>query len=67
MTTHSSRWGKTVGLIELKHVYDGWSIAVTEGGRLVNRWENVQDEFPERFEATQEWINNENSKRLAAA
>jgi hypothetical protein len=53
-----------VGLIELRHIYDGWSIEVLGNGTLRNRWEYQQDEYPERFEATQEWINAENAKRL---
>lgn len=56
---------KIAGYIELRHIYDGWSVGLTEDGSLVNRWEDRQDEFPERFEATQEWINAQNAKRLS--
>lgn len=41
-------------LIELRGVYDGWSIAKMKDGRLINRW----DENDYRFAATEKAIEN---------
>ncbi|MGN6656445.1 MAG: hypothetical protein ACTHJ9_14015 [Rhodanobacter sp.] len=66
MTTFSKGWGRAEGTITLSHIYpDGWSVAVSKDGRLHNRWEERRDEFPERWEATQEWINAQNAKRMS--
>lgn len=47
-------------LIELRGVYDGWSIAVLEDGSLINRWAGpAAAGLPgneRRFEATEEAI-----------
>ncbi len=41
-------------LIELPHIYDGWSAARLKDGRLVNRWDS--DDYPQRYEATRKWL-----------
>ena len=67
MSTTFSRWGtRIVRYIELDYVYAGWSVAVLEDGRLANRWEDARDQFPERFEATQEWISAQMAKDWAS-
>lgn len=48
--------------IELRGVYDGWSIAVLTDGTLVNRWANDADDgaepgYERRFAATQVHID----------
>lgn len=54
-------------LIELRGVYDGWSVAVMEDGSMVNRW-SIKDvdgnviAFPgveRRFETTQSYLRGE--------
>lgn len=40
-------------LIEIRGIYDGWSVAKMPNGELVNRWP-VDDH---RHKATQEWID----------
>ena len=40
-------------LIEIRGVYDGWSVALLPDGRYINRWE----EGDRRYTATQEWID----------
>ena len=48
-------------LIEIRGIYDGWSVAQLPDGTLVNRWE------PEdrRYLPTQKWIKeNEKSNLL---
>jgi hypothetical protein len=40
--------------IEIRGVYDGWSVAKMKDGTLVNRW----NEDDRRFQPTQDWINN---------
>lgn len=68
MVTTFSRWGgRITGYINLAHVYDGWSVAQLDDGRLRNRWEDARDQFPERFEATQEWISAQMAKGWAAS
>lgn len=38
----SSQWWEDVDhLIELRGVYDGWSVAVMKDGTRVNRWESI--------------------------
>lgn len=54
---------KDIGhLIELRGVYDGWSIAVLKDGALVNRWADDNgaplDGFERRWAATEEAIGN---------
>lgn len=44
-------------LIELRGIYDGWSVAKLPIGELVNRWEPGTH----RNIKTQEWINAQNS------
>lgn len=39
--------------IELKHVYDGWSVAVLPDGTAINRWTPEQ----RQYQATQDFIN----------
>ncbi len=41
-------------LIEIRGLFDGWSIAVLEDGTWKNRW-NPED-YPYRHAATQEYI-----------
>lgn len=41
-------------VIELRHVYDGWSVAVMRDGSLRNRWEPGD----RRWNPTQQWIEN---------
>ena len=44
-------------LIELRGVYDGWSIAVLKDGSLVNRWAapdcTPRDGYEDRWKATE--------------
>jgi hypothetical protein len=51
-----------VYLIEIRGVYDGWSIGITPDGEYVNRWD--KDDY--RYAATQEvierYIREERSK-----
>lgn len=44
-------------LIELRGVYDGWSIAVMKDGRALNRWD--KKEYPKRWAATQEFLERD--------
>lgn len=39
-------------LIEILGIHDGWSVAVTEDGRMLNRW--PPDD--RRHKPTQDWI-----------
>jgi hypothetical protein len=39
-------------LIEVRGIYDGWSVAQLSDGSLVNRWEPGDY----RYAATQDWI-----------
>lgn len=49
-------------LIELRGVYDGWSIAVMKDGSLVNRWAkddgSAAKGYERRWAATEEAIGN---------
>jgi hypothetical protein len=38
-------------VVELSHIYDGWSIAHLRDGRVVNRWD--PEEYPGRYAATE--------------
>jgi len=38
--------------IEIRGIYDGWSVAKMKDGKLVNRW----PEDDRRHKPTQEWI-----------
>ena len=38
--------------VEIRGIYDGWSVAKMKDGMLVNRWE--PDDW--RYQATQDWI-----------
>ena len=38
--------------IEIRGIYDGWSVAKMKDGRLINRW----PESDGRFKPTQQWI-----------
>ena len=49
---------KVACLIEIRGIYDGWSVAQMQDGALINRW----DEEDRRHGPTQEWI----TRRLAA-
>lgn len=54
--------GQIAHLIELRNVYDGWSIAFMKDGTLVNRWAdddgNALAGYERRFNATAEAIAN---------
>lgn len=43
---------KVLHLIEIRGIYDGWSVARMKDGRLLNRWEKSDY----RYAPTQEWI-----------
>ncbi|TWI04853.1 hypothetical protein IP90_00993 [Luteimonas cucumeris] len=40
-------------LIEIRGIYDGWSVAKLPDGTLVNRW----PEDDRRYASTQDWIH----------
>lgn len=49
-------------LIELRDVYDGWSIVLTPENTLVNRWANAEGTgaepgYERRYEATERAID----------
>lgn len=45
-------------LIEIRGVYDGWSVAVLKDGRIYNRWANSKGWFGEsRWIPTEDYIN----------
>lgn len=49
-------------LIELRDVYDGWSVVATKDGRFINRWANDDGSGPEpgyerRWAKTEEYID----------
>lgn len=44
-------------LVELRGVYDGWSIAVMKDGSRVNRWD--KKDYPKRWAATQAVLDAE--------
>lgn len=46
---------EVVLLIEIRGIYDGWSVAKMKDGRLVNRW----PEDDRRHKPTQNWISNQ--------
>lgn len=53
--------GQIAHLIELRGVYDGWSVAVMKDGTLVNRWgdgDGPYAGYERRFNATAEAIAN---------
>lgn len=41
--------------IEIRGIYDGWSIAVMADGRHVNRWD--PETYPGRYKAAQDFID----------
>lgn len=49
-------------LIELPHVYDGWSIAILDDGTVCNRWAagheltRGREGYERRFKATEDYI-----------
>ncbi len=51
-------------LIELRGVYDGWSIAVLKDGTMLNRWADEDGRalagYKDRFERTQKAIKEGN-------
>lgn len=52
-------WDDVDHTIELRGVYDGWSIAVLKSGQMINRWENRAGDGPEpgyerRWQATKD-------------
>ena len=49
-------------LIEIRGVYDGWSVALLPDGRYINRWK----EGDRRYKATQEWIDRMIARDAAA-
>jgi len=46
-------------LIELRGVYDGWSVAVLKDGTRVNRWAGT--DYTYRAEVTEAFLNGEQS------
>lgn len=42
-------------LVEIRGVFDGWSIAVMKDGTVVNRWANLPG-FERQAEATEAYI-----------
>lgn len=50
-------------LIELRGVYDGWSVAVLKDGTLVNRWADADGNaipgYERRWKATRDFINHQ--------
>lgn len=55
----SSQWWEDVDhLIELRGVYDGWSVAVMKDGTRVNRWADIWG-YPWRREATDAFLRGE--------
>ena len=54
MTEHEFPEGTT--LIEIREIYDGWSVAKLPDGMLVNRW----DKGTRRYVATEQWIKKVN-------
>ena len=49
---------QVIGLIELRGIYDGWSIAVLEDGTRYNRWAGREGE-EHRAELTEAFIRGE--------
>lgn len=64
----SSQWWEDVDhLIELRGVYDGWSVAVMRDGTRVNRWANADGNGPDvrytrRYEITEAFLRGEEPK-----
>lgn len=55
-------------LIEIRGVYDGWSIAVLKDGTLWNRWANDEQTeaypgYKRRYEATRKCIEEMQAER----
>lgn len=53
-------------LIELRGVYDGWSIKLMKDGTTINRWANDAGDGPEpgyerRYEAVEAYLRGEES------
>ena len=46
-------------LIEIREIYDGWSVAKLPDGTLVNRW----DKGTRRYVVTQQWIKGEQNDK----
>ena len=44
-------------LIEIREIYDGWSIAKLPDGTLINRWDPI--DFPRRWAETQAYIKEQ--------
>lgn len=51
---------EVTSIIELRGVYDGWSVAVLADGTLHNRWAGIEG-YERRAEVTQAFINGEES------
>ena len=50
-----------VTLVEIRGVYDGWSILINEQGEWLNRWENDEgggpaEDYERRWKATHDYI-----------
>lgn len=59
-------WDEVDHLIELRGVYDGWSIAVMKNGTQINRWANDDGTGPApgyeyRYEVTEAFLRGEES------
>lgn len=57
-------WDQVATLIELRGVYDGWSVAVMKDGSRLNRWANADGTGPapgywRRYEATEAFLRGE--------
>jgi hypothetical protein len=46
--------------IEIRGIYDGWSVAKLPNGTLYNRW---KPDDKRRYAATQEWIDRRTPER----
>ena len=44
--------------IEIRGIYDGWSVAELPDGTLINRWEPTES----RYMPTQKWIDEQGSQ-----
>lgn len=58
------QWDEIDHVIELRGVYDGWSIAVLKDGRMLNRWANDAGDGPEpgyerRYELTKKAMESD--------
>ncbi len=60
---------KIMMFVELRDVYDGYSVAVYEDGTMENRWDAMVERFPDgpvwkdRQRKTQEWIDAQKEER----